>query len=47
MADAASAGDVFASPSTAAIARVCRHAHYGGGIVLGFGIYAGDVLNFG
>ncbi|MGZ2409021.1 dihydroxyacetone kinase family protein [Rhizobium ruizarguesonis] len=47
MADAAIAGDVFASPSTAAIARVCRHAHNGGGIVLGFGNYAGDVLNFG
>ncbi|NLS07753.1 dihydroxyacetone kinase family protein [Rhizobium sp. P32RR-XVIII] len=47
LADAAVAGDVFASPSTAAIARVCRHADNGGGIVLGFGNYAGDVLNFG
>ena len=47
MADAAVAGDVFASPSTAAIARVCRQASYGGGILLGFGNYAGDVLNFG
>ncbi|THV20516.1 dihydroxyacetone kinase family protein [Peteryoungia ipomoeae] len=47
MADAAVAGDVFASPSTAAVARVCRHAHHGGGILLGFGNYAGDVLNFG
>lgn len=46
-ADAAVAGDVFASPSTAAVARVCRQAHHGGGIVLGFGNYAGDVLNFG
>lgn len=46
-ADAAVAGDVFASPSTAAVARVCRHAHAGGGIILGFGNYAGDVLNFG
>ncbi|WP_457852877.1 dihydroxyacetone kinase subunit DhaK [Sinorhizobium medicae] len=41
------AGDVFASPSTAAVARVCRHADQGGGIILGFGNYAGDVLNFG
>ncbi|GAA4164780.1 dihydroxyacetone kinase family protein [Shinella granuli] len=47
MADAAVAGDVFASPSTAAVARVCRQAHHGGGILLGFGNYAGDVLNFG
>ncbi len=47
MADAAVAGDVFASPSTAAVARVCRQANNGGGIILGFGNYAGDVLNFG
>ncbi|MBB3976636.1 dihydroxyacetone kinase [Rhizobium azooxidifex] len=47
LADAAVAGDVFASPSTAAVARVCRQAHRGGGILLGFGNYAGDVLNFG
>lgn len=47
MADAAVAGDVFASPSTASIARVCRQANHGGGILLGFGNYAGDVLNFG
>lgn len=47
MADAAVAGEIFASPSTAAIARVCRKADHGGGILLGFGNYAGDVLNFG
>lgn len=47
LADAAVAGDVFASPSTESVARICRHAHRGGGIVLGFGNYAGDVLNFG
>ena len=47
MADAAVAGDVFASPSTAAVARVCRVADQGGGVLLGFGNYAGDVLNFG
>lgn len=47
LADAAVAGDVFASPSTAAVARVCRYAYQGGGILLGFGNYAGDVLNFG
>ncbi|KQS75668.1 dihydroxyacetone kinase [Rhizobium sp. Leaf384] len=47
LADAAVAGDVFASPSTAGVARVCRLAHRGGGILLGYGNYAGDVLNFG
>ncbi|WP_062228384.1 dihydroxyacetone kinase family protein [Aureimonas frigidaquae] len=46
-ADAAVAGDVFASPSTESVARICRQAHMGAGIVLGFGNYAGDVLNFG
>jgi dihydroxyacetone kinase len=46
-ADAAVAGDVFASPSAQGVAHVCRMAHRGGGIVLGFGNYAGDVMNFG
>ncbi|HEY1942713.1 MAG TPA: dihydroxyacetone kinase family protein [Roseiarcus sp.] len=47
LADAAVAGDVFASPSTRAIARIARLADRGGGVLLGFGNYAGDVLNFG
>ncbi|MFV0360967.1 dihydroxyacetone kinase family protein [Tropicimonas sp.] len=47
LADAAVAGDVFASPSTSAVAGVVRAANRGGGVVLGFGNYAGDVLNFG
>ncbi|QDA36987.1 dihydroxyacetone kinase family protein (plasmid) [Paracoccus liaowanqingii] len=47
LADAAVAGDVFASPSTSAIAGVARAAEAGGGVILGFGNYAGDVLNFG
>jgi len=47
LADAAVAGDVFASPSTKSIARVARLAERGGGVLLGFGNYAGDVLNFG
>lgn len=47
MADAAVAGDVFASPSTAAVARICRLAERKAGILLGYGNYAGDVLNFG
>ena len=45
-ADAAVAGDVFASPSTNAVAAVARQAHSGAGVILGFGNYAGDVLNF-
>lgn len=47
LADAAVAGDVFASPSTHLVANVCRKASRGGGVLLGFGKYAGDVLNFG
>jgi dihydroxyacetone kinase len=47
LADAAVAGDVFASPSTHLVANVCRKANRGGGVLLGFGKYAGDVLNFG
>ncbi|NIE79991.1 dihydroxyacetone kinase family protein [Asaia sp. As-1742] len=45
-ADAAVAGDVFASPSTQAILRIARQANLGGGVILGYGNYAGDVLNF-
>lgn len=47
LADGAVAGDVFASPSTSAVAGVARAADVGGGVILGFGNYAGDVLNFG
>ena len=46
LADAAVAGDVFASPSTQAVAHVARTASRGGGVLLCFGNYAGDVLNF-
>jgi len=47
LADAAVAGDIFASPSTRSVARIARLANRGGGVLLGFGNYAGDVLNFG
>ena len=47
LADAAVAGDVFASPSAQGVAHVMRLAHHGGGVLLGFGNYAGDVMNFG
>ena len=46
-ADAAVAGDVFASPATRLIDAVARKAERGAGVILGFGNYAGDVLNFG
>ncbi|PPK94630.1 dihydroxyacetone kinase [Kineococcus xinjiangensis] len=46
-ADAAVCGDVFASPSTRLVYDVAKAANRGGGVVLGFGNYAGDILNFG
>lgn len=45
-ADGAVLGDIFASPSAEQVYRVARAAHGGAGIVLGFGNYAGDRLNF-
>jgi dihydroxyacetone kinase len=47
LADGAVAGDIFASPSTHLAVNVCRKAHHGGGVLLGFGKYAGDMFNFG
>jgi len=46
-ADGAVLGDVFASPSAEQVYRVGRAAHGGAGLVLAFGNYAGDRLNFG
>lgn len=46
MADGAVVGDVFASPSAQQIVSVCRAAENGGGLLLAYGNYAGDVLNF-
>ena len=46
LADGAAVGDLFASPSAQQIVNVCRAADHGGGILLSFGNYAGDVLNF-
>jgi len=40
-------GNIFASPSAGQVCRVSRAAQRGGGVVLAFGNYAGDVLNFG
>ncbi|WP_188195100.1 dihydroxyacetone kinase family protein [Nonomuraea sp. SYSU D8015] len=45
-ADGAVLGDVFTSPSAEQVSRVARAAHGGAGLVLAFGNYAGDRLNF-
>jgi D-erythrulose 4-kinase len=47
LADACVLGDVFTSPSTEQIYRVAKAANGGAGILLAFGNYAGDRLNFG
>jgi dihydroxyacetone kinase len=47
LADGCVLGEVFTSPSATQIHRIARAAHHGGGIVLAFGNYAGDRLNFG
>ena len=46
-ADGAVLGDLFASPSAEQVYRVAKAADGGAGVVLGFGNYAGDRLNFG
>lgn len=45
-ADGCVLGDVFTSPSTEQVLRVGRAADGGAGLVLAFGNYAGDRLNF-
>ena len=46
-ADGAVLGDMFASPSAEQVYRIAKAADGGAGVVLGFGNYAGDRLNFG
>jgi dihydroxyacetone kinase len=46
LADGAVVGNVFASPSARQICAVARAAERGRGVLLGYGNYAGDVLNF-
>jgi len=41
------AGNIFSSPSAAQAYSVCKAADCGGGVLIGFGNYAGDVLHFG
>lgn len=47
MAHGAAMGNLFASPSAQQIYSVARAAENGGGVLLAFGNYAGDVLHFG
>ena len=47
LAHAAVMGNLFASPSAQQIYAVSRAAQTGGGVLLGYGNYAGDVLHFG
>ncbi|GAB3714509.1 dihydroxyacetone kinase family protein [Nocardiopsis nanhaiensis] len=47
MAHGAPCGNIFSSPSASQVYSVARNAENGGGVILGFGNYAGDVLHFG
>jgi len=47
MAHAAVCGNIFASPSDSQVVSVSRAADNGGGVLLLFGNYAGDCLQFG
>ena len=47
MADGVVFGNIFASPSAAQAVSVARAADKGGGVLIAFGNYAGDVLHFG
>ncbi|WP_437609898.1 dihydroxyacetone kinase family protein [Erwinia sp. V71] len=47
LAHGAAMGNLFASPSAQQIYNVARAADNGGGVLLAFGNYAGDVLHFG
>lgn len=47
LAHGAAMGNLFASPSAQQIYNVARAANNGGGVLLIFGNYAGDVLHFG
>jgi dihydroxyacetone kinase len=47
MADAAACGNVFASPPPDVILNAIHEASSGRGVLMGYGNYAGDVLNFG
>lgn len=46
LAHGAAMGNLFASPSTQQVLAVARAVENGGGVLLSYGNYAGDVLNF-
>lgn len=47
LADAAACGDIFTSPPPGVCLDAIRAANTGRGVLVGYGNYAGDVLNFG
>lgn len=47
MGHGAPCGNIFSSPSASQVYSVARSAENGGGVIMGFGKYAGDVLHFG
>jgi dihydroxyacetone kinase len=47
MGHGAACGNIFSSPAASQIYSVARNAENGGGVIFGFGNYAGDVLHFG
>jgi dihydroxyacetone kinase len=47
MADAAACGNIFASPPPNVILAAIHAADHGRGVLMGYGNYAGDVMNFG
>ena len=47
IADAAACGNIFASPPTNVVLGAVRSANHGHGVLMAFGNYAGDVMNFG
>lgn len=47
MGHGAPCGNIFSSPAASDVYSVIRNAENGGGVLLGFGNYAGDVLHFG
>ncbi|MBT1670991.1 dihydroxyacetone kinase family protein [Curtobacterium flaccumfaciens pv. flaccumfaciens] len=46
LAAGAAMGNLFASPSAQQVTAVARASEHGGGVLLSYGNYAGDVLNF-
>ncbi|UWD83927.1 dihydroxyacetone kinase family protein [Curtobacterium flaccumfaciens] len=46
LAAAAAMGNLFASPSAQQVTAVAKASEHGGGVLLSYGNYAGDVLNF-